>query len=253
MSTTKRAGPAAVRQVADGVYRLGDRYDSWYVIVQGGRLTVVDSGLPKHWPQLPALLKSIGRRLDDIDAVLLTHDHLDHLGNAERLRRDANATVSIHSSEADSARQGGGHPPMRLRWLPAMVRPTVARYVLHSIREGVMRIAPIAKIATFEDGDVLDVPGRPRVIHTPGHSRGECVLHLEQRDVLFSGDALVTLDIAPAHVGPSLLTPPFVLDLAQARASLERIEATGAGVMLPGHGEPWRSGVAEAVRLARSL
>ena len=134
-----------------------------------------------------------------------------------------------------------------------VVRPTVARYLVHSIREGVMRIAPVAKIATFEDGDVLDVPGRPRVIHTPGHTRGECVLHLEQRDVLFSGDALVTLDIAPAHVGPSLLTPPFVLDLAQARASLERIEATGAKIMLPGHGEPWPHGVAEAVRIARSL
>ena len=250
---TTPGATASVRQVADGVYRLGDRYDSWYVVEQGGRLTVIDTGLPKHWPQLPPLLQSIGRRLDDVDAVLLTHDHLDHLGNAERLRRDANATVSIHSSEADSARHGGGTPPPTLGGLLAMIRPTVARYMLHSIRGGVMRIAPIANVATFEDGDVLDVPGRPRVIHTPGHSRGECVLHLEQRDVLFSGDALVTLDIAPAHVGPSLLTPPFVLDPAQARASLERIEATGAGIMLPGHGEPWRGGVGEAVRLARSL
>jgi glyoxylase-like metal-dependent hydrolase (beta-lactamase superfamily II) len=77
------------------------------------------------------------------------------------------------------------------------------------------------------------------------------VLHLEARDVLFSGDALVTLDTATGYAGPSLLTAPFAGDPVQAMASLERLQATRASIVLPGHGEPWDRGVSEAVRLAR--
>ncbi len=237
-------------QVADGIHRLGDRYVNWYVIEQGGKLAVLDAGFPAHWEQLRALLGGIGRALSDVDVVLLTHYHPDHLGSAERIRADANARVLIHAADAAGARRGGVSPPI-LSLISAMYRPFFLRYALHIARAGGLRVPPIADVSTFADGERLDVPGAPRVIHTPGHTPGECVLHLEDRDVLFSGDALVTLDTATGYVGPSLLTPPFVLDQDQALASLQRVEATGARTMLTGHGEPWRDGVAEAVRLAR--
>jgi glyoxylase-like metal-dependent hydrolase (beta-lactamase superfamily II) len=235
--------------VADRIHRLGDRYVNWYVIEDGDKLTVLDAGFPGHWGQLPALLQAIGRTLADVDAILLTHAHADHLGCAERIR-DAGARALIHEAEVPAARRGGANPPA-LAVLAALPRPFFARYMAHIARAGGLHIPPLAAVATFADGEELDVPGRPRVRHTPGHTRGECVLHLAERDVLFSGDALVTLDTATGYVGPSLLTPPFVDDAAQARESLTILEATGAGTVLPGHGEPWHHGIAEAVRLAR--
>lgn len=236
--------------VADGIHRLGDRYVNWYVIEDGEKLTVLDAGFPAHWEQLSGVLAGIGRRLVDVDAVLLTHYHLDHLGCAERIRVGANARVLIHAADAAGARRGGVSPSM-LGLLGAMYRPFFARYMAHVVRAGGVRVPPIAELSTFEDGERLDVPGAPRVIHAPGHTPGECVLHLEERDVLFSGDALVTLDTATGYIGPSLLTKPFVEDEVGALASLHRLEAIIAGTLLPGHGEPWTNGVAEAVRLAR--
>jgi glyoxylase-like metal-dependent hydrolase (beta-lactamase superfamily II) len=159
--------------------------------------------------------------------------------------------VLAHGADAPGVRKGGTNPPM-LGMVRALARPYFARYLAHIVRTGGARTPAVAEVGTFADGERLDVPGRPRVIHVPGHTPGECALHLEDRDALFSGDALVTLDTGSGATGPRLLAPPFAGDREQARASLDRLAGIEAGTLLPGHGEPWTGGVAEAVRIARA-
>ena len=55
-----------------------------------------------------------------------------------------------------------------------------------------------APTSGFADEEVLDVPGRPRVIHTPGHTAGNAALSLADREVLIVGDTLATLSLPPA-------------------------------------------------------
>src|SRR5947209_8785664 len=152
-------------EVADRIHRLGDRYVNWYVIEEGGRLTVLDAGFPGHREQLPELLATIGRTVVDVDALLLTHNHVDHLGNAEQIRAESGARVLIHDADAAGARKGGAEPPV-LGMVKALVRPFFARYMLHIMRAGGARVKAVADVGTFADGERLDVPGRPRVIHT---------------------------------------------------------------------------------------
>jgi glyoxylase-like metal-dependent hydrolase (beta-lactamase superfamily II) len=102
---------------------------------------------------------------------------------------------------------------------------------------------------TVGDGATLDVPGSPRVILTPGHTPGSAVLHVPSRNVLFVGDALATYAVTTGARGPQVA--PFTADAAQAVASLARLEAVSADVVLPGHGDPWTAGVQEAVRQVR--
>lgn len=238
-------------QVAEGVHRLGDHYVNWYVLEEGGRLTVIDAGLPGHWEQFSSLLSTLGRTVDDVVVVLLTHGHPDHLGCAEPIRQAAQARVLIHGDDAEGARRGGINPPLTPSVARLWLRPAFPRYVMSISRAGGGHIPPITELATFADGERLDVPGRPRIIHCPGHTPGECVVHVEERDVVFTGDAIVTLDPTTGKVGPAVLGAPFTADRARAFASLKRIQATGAGTLLPGHGEPWHDGVADAVRLAQ--
>ena len=61
---------------------------------------------------------------------------------------------------------------------------------------GALRVEGVPDVRIFVDREVLDVPGRPHVIATPGHTDGHCALHLPDRDVLFTGDGLVTLDLS---------------------------------------------------------
>ena len=236
-------------EVAAGVRRLGSRYTNFYLIEEGGKLTLLDTGLSGYWKHLVRELVQIGRRPEDIDAILLTHHHPDHIGLAERVRRVSGAATYAHAREA-TVISSPVHPRPP-RFLSQGWHPFLFRYLLHSILAGAARHTPVSHVKNFADGEVLDVPGRPHVIHVPGHTAGSCALLLQQRGVLFSADALVTYDGLTGKPGPTLL-PDFVNeDTSLALESLSAIEGLEAGIVLPGHGEPWRDGVREAVRLVR--
>jgi glyoxylase-like metal-dependent hydrolase (beta-lactamase superfamily II) len=108
----------------------------------------------------------------------------------------------------------------------------------------------IKEVSTFGDGATLDLPGSPRVILVPGHTPGSAALHVPSHDALFVGDAFATLAVTTGLTGPRIA--PFTADAAVALESLSRLEGVEAGNVLPGHGQPWTGGVAEAIRLVRA-
>ena len=175
--------PLQHSEIAPGVHRLAARYENWYLLEQGKRLTLLDTGLPGNWNAFVSALARLGHSLESIDAVL--------------------------------------------------------------------SVAAVGALDEIADGEVLDVPGSPRVIHAPGHTAGSCALLLEDQSILFSGDALVTLDMTRGRTGPQIIRGPVTEDADMALESLEVLKATKAELVLPGHGEPWREGIESAVRFAR--
>jgi glyoxylase-like metal-dependent hydrolase (beta-lactamase superfamily II) len=130
-------------------------------------------------------------------------------------------------------------------------KPPVLHLVGHLLRNGVARTAPVAEASGFADEEVLDVPGRPRVIHTPGHTAGNVALSLAGRDVLIVGDTLATLSLSHGGSDPQLLPRYMNEEHDRALASLEKIEPVTARWVLPAHGLPWEGSPQEAVKLAR--
>lgn len=238
-------------QITDGVHVLGNDLVHWYVIEEGGRYTVVDHGNPGMWDELPVLLGQLGSGMQDVEAVLLTHAHPDHVGDAERTRTEAGAEVHVHPGDLALARGDVRFRPS-LRLLKHMVRPKMIEYVYRGFREGVMNPPPIVTLTELADGQIVDVPGRPRVVHVPGHTAGSVAFHVPDRDVVFVGDALATTDRFTGTGGPQLPLDPMQADPDQALASLGRLEDLDARIVLVGHGEPWTNGVREAVQIARA-
>lgn len=77
------------------------------------------------------------------------------------------------------------------------------------------------------------------------------MFHIRERGLLFTGDGLATMDLLGPSTGPQMLERRFHLDADQALASLSRIEALEADLLLPGHGRPWNGTPASAVALVR--
>jgi glyoxylase-like metal-dependent hydrolase (beta-lactamase superfamily II) len=242
--------PLQMTQPAPGIRRFDDVYTNSYLLEEGGRLTLVDAGLPGDWKTFGAQLATLGYGIEAIDAVLLTHHHPDHVGNAERLR-SAGSRVFTHPADADFV-TGRKKLPIGPQ-LKAIMNPWYAGYLTKLLLKGITRVAPVAELEDMADGEVLEVPGSPRVVHVPGHTAGSCALLLERDSVLLSGDALVTTDVAKGKVqGPQIIRGPVTEDAAGAIESLDILAATEAKVVLPGHGDPWVDGVGEAVAIARS-
>jgi glyoxylase-like metal-dependent hydrolase (beta-lactamase superfamily II) len=238
-------------QVKEGIHRLTQGVVNFYLVEEGGRLLLVDAGAPGDWDLLVRAVTGLGRRLDDLEAVLLTHAHADHIGTAERARTTAGARVWVHRADADMATQGTA-PRNDGKATSYLLRAEFYRTLFSLARRGATKIVPVREVATFADGETLELPGRPRAVHAPGHTAGSASLLLEGRRVLLTGDVLATRNPLTGRLGPQIMPSGLNRDTPQALRSLAALEGVAADVVLPGHGEPWTGGVAEALRLARA-
>lgn len=240
-----------MEDVGLGIRRITRGVTNFYLMEDGGRLTLIDAGTPKDWEVLVQVVKRTGYRLEDLDAVLLTHAHADHTGVAERTRTEAGARVLIHKADEHSASTGEVAKPDggMGRYL---FKVQMYKTMLSLGRRGAAKVIPIRELSTFSDGETLDVPGQPRVIHAPGHTEGSSALLVEDRDALFAGDVLSTWNPLTGRSGPQIMPSAMNQDTERALQSLSELDGITAGVMLPGHGDPWTGGVDQAVSLARA-
>jgi glyoxylase-like metal-dependent hydrolase (beta-lactamase superfamily II) len=236
--------------VAEGVHRVADSFTNWYLVEADGRLTVVDAGVPSSWASLHDALGKLGRERSDIEAVVLTHGHFDHVGFAERARAELGVPVYVHENDvpltAHPWRYDHERPRAPYFATQARALPIVATFLRHRA----FWPQPIERVIRYADG-VLPVPGAPRVVFTPGHTLGHCALHFPERDTVIAGDALVTLDPYTGRRGPRLVARAATVDSERNLRTLDALVETGARTVLVGHGEPWREGVEAAVARAR--
>ena len=238
-----------MQQVTDGVYRIGSRWVNLYLVEDGGAVTFVDTGFPGYAPMARDGLSDLGYAASDVKAIVLTHTHSDHIGGARELASETGAPVFVHENEAGIA-TGTGRPVAPTSFLLALWRPTMLRFVRHAISNGGIGQPTVTDVTTYSDGEVLDVPGKPRLVFCPGHSKGHCAVLLEQQRVLFCGDALAMLATHTGQTGPML--HPFNEDGDKARESLSVLDGLEADIVLPGHGEPFRDSPQKAVLVAAS-
>ncbi len=236
--------------VADGIHRVEDSFTNWYLVQEDRRFSVVDSGVPASWQSLQEALRRLGAQADDVEAVVLTHGHFDHLGFAEQARQTWNVPVFVHENDVPLTQHPWryDHERPRSYYFATQLRalPIVAAFV----RNRAFWPAPVKQVTRFSDGQ-LPVPGSPTVVFTPGHTHGHCALHFPGRNAVIAGDAVVTLDPYTGRKGPRIVAGAATVDSARNLQALDALARTQAQTVLVGHGAPWTRGAEEIVNEAR--
>lgn len=237
------------RDVAPGIHRVEHARTNWYLVEDGDAITIVDCGFPRSWTGLQSALSEIGRSSGDVAAVLLTHAHPDHIGFAERARAQWHLPVWLHERDRSLSRHPFNyekeHSPLR----------HLNRHTLVTLGQMTAMAAlltkPLTDVRAFSDEPVIDAPGRPVPVHTPGHTHGHTAYHFADRGTVIVGDALATVEPYSGRPGPRLVSGAANVDSLEAMASLTRIAETKADTVLVGHGPPWTEGAQAAVDRAR--
>lgn len=220
--------------------RIGDDIIAIHAIVADDGVTLIDAGLSGDLGILTAALAGVGRALDDIRGVVLTHGDTDHIGIAEELRSQHGVPVYILRADADLAT--GAMPARGVKADAWRIGPTLS-FLWTGLRRGALRTRRPSSVVPMADGDVLDLPGAPEIIAIPGHTNGSAAIRVPAVDALFLGDAITTRHVLTGASGARLA--PFSDDPAQTRRSLEKLRALPEARIFPGHGPEFAGAAAD--------
>ena len=195
-------------------------------LLQGEEKSIlIDTLSPRRGWQLLRQLRKKGVDLSRISLILLTHGHIDHFGNALRLKRELGAPVAIHEFDAEAVRMGRN---MRLHPRNLYER-VLGSMVKHLKTDG---LEPDI-LLTGEEGGLEEFGVAARWVRTPGHSEGSI-------SVVLPGESVIVGDLVIGKF--SLLKKPayplWVKDGQQVRDSVRKLLEYQPSTFLSGHGGP---------------
>jgi len=232
-----------MKEIAEGVHQLEvpmrrNPLGKTYSYLLEGAATLIDTGVPTGdgFEALKDQLRKLGLALGNLERVIITHLHRDHIGLIDRIRAESEAeivaldeAVKIQRKWTETADRffEDSRDEIRL-WGGGSFLKFMGRYE-HAFRGP----RPTLEIdETITDGEMYKLKGHQfQAFWTPGHAREHLCLHDAERRLLFSGDHV--LPKITSHV--SLHTYQDLDPLKDYLASLKRLRGLDVNMVLPGH------------------
>jgi glyoxylase-like metal-dependent hydrolase (beta-lactamase superfamily II) len=216
-------------------------------LLEDGPLTLVDAGpnSGKALDELERQLEALGHRIEDIELVIITHQHIDHLGLVDIVAQRSGADVAALDLVAPFVENFGDDAERDDEEAAAlMLRHGISEEVVTALRQvtGSFRAwGAKAKVTRpLHDGELLELRDRKlEVQHRPGHSPSDTVFWDAERRILLAADHLIK------HISSNpLISRPLDGSSERTQAlvtyleSLKRTRELPAEIVLAGHGEP---------------
>lgn len=158
---------------------------------------LIDAGFPGQMDALREAMAQVGVSFDQLKAVILTHQDVDHIGCLPDILQECGQHIQVYAHALDKPYIQGELP---------------------LLKDGLLENPPKGRVdVELSDGEELPFCGGLRVIHTPGHTPGHISLYLAQSKTLVAGDSMYSVD---GHLEG--VHEPTVLHLEEARLSLQK-------------------------------
>jgi glyoxylase-like metal-dependent hydrolase (beta-lactamase superfamily II) len=201
-------------KILEGVYGIDHSADknhsleSW--ILDCEKTILIDGGMtPEHVKGIGKELESIGKAWKDVDLILITHKHGDHINT-----------------------------------LPELVELTGAPIKAHKLEAPLIEAAQGVKVEGMEDHEVLPYCGGIEIIHVPGHSEGNSCLYLVGKKAIIAGDT-IRADV-PGVITPP--PERYCIDVDEATREIRRLLDYDFDHLILSHGEDIMGGAKEMVK-----
>lgn len=174
------------RDYGNGVYAFDAGYvrpflAAIHMLVENGRVALVDTGSKDSLPNTLAALRKLGLGPDAVDFIILTHIHLDHAGGASSMMQMfPKARLVVHP-------RGARHMAEPSKLVAGVTAVYGAEYVRHVY--GDILPIPVTRIEEAPEGHLVSLAGRELMcLDTPGHARHHLCLLDRSTGCIFSGD-----------------------------------------------------------------
>jgi len=215
---------------------------NYYLIEKKGSLTLIDAGIDNDecWEQLIGTIKEIGFTMADLDRIILTHSHEDHIGLVNRITSVKEVPVYTHIKSIQHLKKNKNFINRRIGFFEKLYREMGCGIA------GEQQVQKLKDWYKKSDGDEIkadliplidsDAVNGLTVIETPGHSPDHIVLYDEQQKRVFVGDQILN------HISSNAIIEPDqkgnrIFTLVQYIQSLKKCLLLDAEVFYPGHGE----------------
>src|SRR5690349_7635043 len=195
-----------------------------------GKFFLVDCGYEETFSEFITELNKLGVTVDNLYAILVSHDDIDHLG-ALKLFKDKNPNLLVYSSEIEEPSISGKVKSERLDQaeqslltLPEKHKPWANQFInqLKSIKR-----VSVDVVLKHRD----KISDELEVILTPGHTKGHISFFIPSEKILIANDAIV-LEFDEFNIA----NPAFTLDMNQAITSVELINELNPEKIVCYHG-----------------
>lgn len=211
------------------IYPIKLGFDHCYII-RGEKTVMIDGGAPNQVKQFQKGLARLSIKPEEIELIIITHGHWDHIASAKEIKKITGAKIVMHRAEKEWLEKGlKPVPPGISKWGRIMNRLITIFLPLIHIP------ATTVDIAIGDEGLSLNEHGIPgKIIYTPGHPYGSVSVLLETGEA-FVGD--MAMNALPLRFGPGL--PIFAEDLVRLKESWRLLLDQGLKTIYPAHGEPF--------------
>ena len=219
-------------------------------LIEDDPLTLVDSGpnSGRSLDELERALRARGHEIEDLELLIVTHQHIDHTGLVDILARRSGAEVAAidllapyleNYGNANEADDDFAESLMLRHGLPVDVV-----HALRSVSRAFRAWGASAHVTRpLHDGDTLELRDRTlRVLHRPGHSPSDTIFWDEERRILIAADHLIKHISSNPLVSRPLDREVTAVDRPRALMtyldSLRKTREMPAELVLSGHGDP---------------